>query len=144
MEDNKNIHGARHTNTNRGKQEYVVRVSLCLKTATEATSKRENRNTEETQPLKQVQLITEHAVMHHTQTTEGIVDMDEVLKTSSTQKGKASPKTSTRPSYRSMSKGTLYQRHQKQHLWQLKHTCTQHSQIQETQGNICIGQHYKD
>jgi hypothetical protein len=26
----------------------------------------------------------------------------------------------------------------------LKHTCTQHDQIQETQGNICTGQHYKD
>jgi hypothetical protein len=47
MEDNQNIRGARHTNTNRGKQEYVVRVSLRLKTAAEATSKRENQNTEE-------------------------------------------------------------------------------------------------
>jgi hypothetical protein len=83
-------------------------------------------------------------MMHHTQTAEGIADMDQGLKTSSTQKGKASPRTSTRPSYRSMSKGTLYQRHQKQHLWQLKHICTQHGQIQEIQGNICTGQHYKD
>jgi hypothetical protein len=61
---------------------------------------------EEIQPLKQVQLITEHAAMHHTQTAEGIIDMDQGLKTSSTQKGKASPRTSTRPSYRPTSKGT--------------------------------------
>jgi hypothetical protein len=40
--------------------------------------------------------------------------------------------------------GKFIQRHQKQHLWQLKHICTQHGQIQETQGNICTGQHYKD
>jgi hypothetical protein len=33
-----------------------------------------------------------------------------------TQKGKASPKTSTRPSYRSTSKAISYQRHQKQRL----------------------------
>jgi hypothetical protein len=45
--------------------------------------------------------------MLHTQTTEGIIDMDQGLKTSSTQKGKASPKTLTRPSYRSTSKETL-------------------------------------
>jgi hypothetical protein len=99
---------------------------------------------EETQPLQQVKLITKHAVMHHTQTAEGIVDMDQDSKTSSTQKGKESPKTSTRPSYRSTSKETLYQRHLKQDWWQLKHTYTQHGQIQETQGNICTGQHYKD
>jgi hypothetical protein len=71
---------------------------------------------EETQPLQQVKLITEHAAMHHTQTTEGIIDMDQGSKTSSTKKGKASPRTLTRLSYRSTSKGTLYQRHQKQHL----------------------------
>jgi hypothetical protein len=83
-----------------------------------------NYRREEIQPLKQAQLITEHAAMHHTQTAEGIIDMDQGLKTSSTQKGKASPRTSTRPSYWSTSKGILYQRHQKQHLWQLKHICT--------------------
>jgi hypothetical protein len=94
--------------------------------------------------IEERQLITEHAAMHHTQIAEGIVDMDQGLKTSSTQKGKASPRTLTRPSYRSTSKGTLYQRHQKQHLWHLKHICTQHGQVQETQGNICTGQHYKD
>jgi hypothetical protein len=66
------------------------------------------------------------------------------FKTSSTQKGKVSPKTSTCLSYQSTSKGTLYQRHLKQHWWQLKHTYTQHDQIQETQGNICTGQHYKN
>jgi hypothetical protein len=53
--------------------------------------------------------------MHHTQTAEGIIDMDQGLKTLSIQKGKASPKASTRPSYRSMIKGTSYQRHLKQH-----------------------------
>jgi hypothetical protein len=94
--------------------------------------------------LKQAQLFTEHAAMHHIQTAKGIVGMDQGLKTSNTQKGKASPRTSTRPSYWSMSKGTLYQRHQKQHLWQVKHICTQHGQVQDTQGNICTGQHYKD
>jgi hypothetical protein len=82
--------------------------------------------------------------MRHTQKTEGIVGMDQGSKMSSTRKGKASSKTSTRPSYRSTSKGTLYERHLKQHWWQLKHTCTKHDQIQETQGNICTGQHYKD
>jgi hypothetical protein len=68
---------------------------------------------EKIQPLQQAQLITKHAAMHHTQTTEGIVDMDQGLKTSSTPKGKAFPKTSTRPSYRSTGKATSYQRRQK-------------------------------
>jgi hypothetical protein len=89
-------------------------------------------------------LITEHEAMRHTRTTKDIVDMDQGSKTSSTQKGKVSPKTSTRLSYQSTSKGTLYQKHLKQHWWQLKHTYTQHDQIQETQGNICTRQHYKD
>jgi hypothetical protein len=61
---------------------------------------------EKIQPLQQAQLIIKHAAMHHTQIAEGIVDMDQDLKTSSTPKGKAFPKTSTRPSYRSMSKAT--------------------------------------
>jgi hypothetical protein len=99
---------------------------------------------EETQPLRQAKLITKHEATRHTRTAKGIVDMDQGLKTSSTQKGKASPKISTRLSYQSTSKETLYQRHLKQHWWQLKHTCTQHDQIQQTQGNICTGQHYKD
>jgi hypothetical protein len=38
-----------------------------------------------------------------------------LTKTSNIQKGKASPKTSTRPSYRSMSKGTSYQKPLKHH-----------------------------
>jgi hypothetical protein len=76
---------------------------------------------EEIQPLKQAQLFIEHAAMHHTQTAEDIVGMDQGLKTSNTQKGKASPRTSTCPSYRSMSKGTLYQRHQKQHDTSILH-----------------------
>jgi hypothetical protein len=46
-------------------------------------------NREEIQPLKQAPLITEHVVMHHTQIAEGIIDMDQGLKTSSTQKGKS-------------------------------------------------------
>jgi hypothetical protein len=96
------------------------------------------------QPLQQVKPITKHVAMRRTQTAKDIVGMDQGLKTSSIQKGKASPKILTRPSYRSTSKGTLYQKHLKQHWWQLKHTCTKHDQIQETQGNICTGQHYKD
>jgi hypothetical protein len=71
---------------------------------------------EKIQPLQQVQLITKHTATHHTQTTEGIVNMDQGLKTLSTLKGKAFPKTSTRPSYWSMSKATSYQRCQKQRL----------------------------
>jgi hypothetical protein len=145
VEDNQNSHGTRRANTSRCKQEYDVRVSLRLKTAVKATSKRELKyRREKIQPLQQAQFIIKHASTHHTQIAEDIVDMDQGLKTSSTPKDKAFPKISTRPSYRSMSKGTLYQRHQKQHLWQLKHICTQHGQVQETQGNICTGQHYKD
>jgi hypothetical protein len=99
---------------------------------------------EETQPSQQAMLIIEHVATRRTRTAKGIIDMDQGTKTLSTLKGKVSPKTSTRLSYQSMSKGTLYQRHLKQRWWQLKHTCTQHDQIQETQGNICTGQHYKD
>jgi hypothetical protein len=80
--------------------------------------------------LQQATLLAEHVVTRRTQ-TEGIIDMDQDMKISSTQKGKASPKTSTRPSYRSTSKETLYQKLPKQHWWQLKHTCIQHDQIQE-------------
>jgi hypothetical protein len=65
---------------------------------------------EKTQPLQQAQPITKHAAMHHTQTAEGIVDMDQGLKTSSTPKSKAFPKSLTRPSYQSMGKATSYQR----------------------------------
>jgi hypothetical protein len=45
----------------------------------------------------------------------------------------------SRPSYR-----LTYQKHQKQHLWQHKHICTQHGHAQGTQGNICTEQRYKD
>jgi hypothetical protein len=79
---------------------------------------------EKIQPLQQAQLFIKHAAAHRTHTAEGIVDMDQGLKTSSTQKGKASPKTLTRPSYQSTSKATLYQRCQKHRLWQHKHICT--------------------
>jgi hypothetical protein len=80
----------------------------------------------------------------YTNKTKGTVDMDQGTKTSSTQTCKVSQKTLTRLSYQSTSKGTLYQRHLKQHWWQLKHTCIQRDEIQETQGSICIGQHYRD
>jgi hypothetical protein len=90
--------------------------------------------------LQQATLLAEHAVTRRAQ-TEGIIDMDQDMKISSTQKGKASPKTSTRLSYRSTSKETLYQKLLKQHWWQLKHTYIQHDQIQETRGNICTAQH---
>jgi hypothetical protein len=94
--------------------------------------------------LQQATLLAEHVATHHTQTAKGIIGTDQGLKTSSIQKGKASPKTSTRLSYLSTSKETLYQRLLKQHWWRLKHTYIQHDQIQETQGNICTEQHYKD
>jgi hypothetical protein len=67
-----------------------------------------------TQPLQQATLLAEHVATRHTQ-IKGIVDMDQDMKTSSTQKDKASPKTSTRPSYQSTSKETLYQKLLKQH-----------------------------
>jgi hypothetical protein len=79
---------------------------------------------EKIQPLQPAQPFIKHAVKHRTQTTEGIVGMDQGLKTSSTQKGKASPKTLIRPSYRSTGKETSYQRRQKQRLWQHKYICT--------------------
>jgi hypothetical protein len=81
-----------------------------------------------TQPLQQVTLLAEHVVTHHTQTKD-IVHMDQGMKTSSTQKGKASPKTSTHLSYRLTSKETLYQKLLKQRWWQPKHTYIQHDQI---------------
>jgi hypothetical protein len=62
---------------------------------------------EETQPLQKATLLVEHIATHHTQIAKGIIDMDQGSKTLSTQKGKASPKTSTRLSYWSTSKGTL-------------------------------------
>jgi hypothetical protein len=70
---------------------------------------------EKIQPLQQAMSLAEQVATHHTQTAKGIVDMDQDSKTSSTQKGKASPKTLTRLSYRSTSKETLYQKHPKQH-----------------------------
>jgi hypothetical protein len=68
------------------------------------------------QPLQQARLFIKHAATHRIRTTKGIVGTDQGLKTSITQKGKASPKTLSRPSYRSTSKATSYQRHQKQRL----------------------------
>jgi hypothetical protein len=96
---------------------------------------------EKTQPLQQATLLAEHVATRHTQTAKDIIGVDQGSKTSSIQKGKASPKTSTRPSYRSTSKKTLYQRLLKQHWWHLKHTYIQRDQIKEIEGNICTGQH---
>jgi hypothetical protein len=93
-----------------------------------------------TQPLQQATLLAEHEAMHRTQ-TEGIIGMDQDMRISGIQKGKVSQKTSTRPSYRSTIKETLFQKLLKQHWWQLKHTCIQHDLIQEIQGNICTAQH---
>jgi hypothetical protein len=93
-----------------------------------------------TQPLQQATLLAEHVVMRHTQ-TKGIIDMDQDMKISGIQKGKVSRKTSTRPSCRSMIKEILYQKLLKQHWWQPNHTCIQHDQTQETQGNICNAHH---
>jgi hypothetical protein len=72
---------------------------------------------EKIHPLQQAQLIIKHVATHHTQIAEDIIDMDQGLKTSSTVKGKSFPKISTRPSYRSMSKATSYQKCQKQRSW---------------------------
>jgi hypothetical protein len=96
---------------------------------------------EKTQPLQQAMLLAEHVATHHTQMAKDIIGTDQGTRTSNIQIGKVSPKTSTRLSYQSTSKGTLYQRHPKQRWWQLKHTCIQRDQIQEIQGNICTGQH---
>jgi hypothetical protein len=68
------------------------------------------------QPLQQEQLFIKLAATHHTRIAKGTAGTDQGLKTSNTQKGEASPKTSTRPSYRSTSKAISYQRHQKQRL----------------------------
>jgi hypothetical protein len=89
------------------------------------------------QPLQQATLLAKHKVTRHTQ-TEGIIDVDQDMKILSTQIDKASPKTSTHLSYRSTSKEILYQKLLRQHWWQLKHTYTQHDQIQAIRGNICI------
>jgi hypothetical protein len=55
-----------------------------------------------------------------------------------------SKKTLTRPSYRSMSKVISYQRHRKQRLCPCKPIYIPQGQVQETQENICTGQHCKD
>jgi hypothetical protein len=124
---------------------HAFRVSLCLKTAIKATSKRKTRNTKKKDSAIVASAALHKAqVTHHTRTTKGTTGTDQGLKTSNTQKGEASPKTSTHPTYRSTSKAISYQRHQKQHLWQHKHICTRHGQVQETQGNICTGLHCKD
>jgi ABC-type sulfate/molybdate transport systems ATPase subunit len=126
-------------------KKMLLGYHYALRQQIKETSKREKRNRkkEKIQPLQQAQLFIKHAATHRTQIAEDIVDMDQGLKTSSTRKGKASPKTSTHLSYRSTSKATSYQRRQKQCLWQHKHICTQHGQVQETQGNTCTGQHCK-
>jgi hypothetical protein len=90
--------------------------------------------------LQQVTLLAEHEAMNRTQ-TEGIIGMHQDMSISGIQKGKVSQKISTRPSYRSTIKETLYQKLLKQHWWQLKHTYIQHDLIQEIRGNICIVQY---
>jgi hypothetical protein len=118
---------------------YALRQQSKLLAKKELKYKREK-----TQPLQQVTLLAEHVATHHTRTAKDIVGMVQGTRTSNTQIGKVSPKTLTRHSYQSTSKGTLYQRHPKQRWWQLKHTCTQRDQVQEIQGNTCIGQHCRD
>jgi hypothetical protein len=97
------------------RKKYAFRVSLCPKTTSKATSKKKKLKYKKgkIQPLQQVQLFIKHTAMCHTRTTKGTIGMDQGWKTLNTQKGKPSPKTSTRPSYRSMSKATSYQKHQK-------------------------------
>jgi hypothetical protein len=85
----------------------------------------------------------QNAATRRIQTAEGTADMGQELKTLSTQVGETSLETSTHPSYRSMSKAILYQRHPKQRWWQHKHIYTPRSQAQGIQKGICIGQHYK-
>jgi hypothetical protein len=99
---------------------------------------------EGTQQSKQVQIFAQNAATHHIQTAEGTAGTDQELKTSSTQIGETSLETSTLPSYQSMSKAILYQRHAKQRWWQHKHIYTPRGQAQGIQESICVGQHYKD
>jgi hypothetical protein len=70
-----------------------------------------------TQQSKQAQLFAQSAATRHIRTTEGTIGTDQELKTSSTQIGETSLETLTYPSYQSMSKAILYQRHPRQHWW---------------------------
>jgi hypothetical protein len=81
------------------------------------------------QPSQQAQLFIKQAAMHRIQIAKGTIGTYQELKTSNTQKGEASPKTSTHPSYRLTSKAISYQRHQRQCLWQHKRICIQHDQV---------------
>jgi hypothetical protein len=94
--------------------------------------------------LQQAQLFVQSAATRHIRTAEGTIGTDQELKTSSTHIDETSLETSTRLSYRSMSKTILYQKHPKQRLWQHKHIYTPRGQAQGIQENICIEQHYKD
>jgi hypothetical protein len=47
VENNQDNRGARHANTTNRQQKYAFGVSLRLKTAVKATSKRKDQNTEE-------------------------------------------------------------------------------------------------
>jgi hypothetical protein len=98
---------------------------------------------EGTQQL-QAQLYAKRTTMHHIRIAEGTTGMARESKTSITQIEETSPGTLTHLSYRSMSKATLCQKHQKQHLWRHKHICILHNQTQETRESTCIEQHYKD
>jgi hypothetical protein len=88
--------------------------------------------------------IEASAATRHIRTAEGTAGTDQELKTSSTEIGETSLETLTHPSYRPMSKATLYQRHPKQHWWQQKHIYTPRGQAQGIQESICIEKHYKD
>jgi hypothetical protein len=81
-----------------------------------------------THQLQQAQLFMKHTATHRIRTAEGTAGTDQELKTSSTRIGETSPETSTHPSYRSMSKAILYQKHPKQRLWQHKHIYTPRGQ----------------
>jgi hypothetical protein len=60
---------------------------------------------EKIQRLQQATLLAEHVATRHTQMLEDIIGTDQGTKTSNTQIDKVFPKTSTRLSYQSTSKG---------------------------------------
>jgi hypothetical protein len=70
---------------------------------------------EKIHPLQLAKLLGKHEATHHTSTQGKIIDTAQGTTTSSTPTGKVFRKTSTRPSYRSMSRGTSYQKLLKQH-----------------------------
>jgi hypothetical protein len=81
--------------------------------------------------LQQGQLYAKRATTHHIQTAKEITDTAHESKTSIIQIEETSPGTLTHLSYRSMSRATLCQKHQKQHLWRHKHIYILRDQTQE-------------